>query len=209
MVIRISYKKRSQIKFTSTLDMQKIWAQAMRRAMVQVEYSMGFHPQPRIQLGVPLPLGCTSLDEKVDIWIENTLSIPEVFQNLEGKLPDGIEITSITEVEPNEKPLASQIQYSDYKVYFFVQDNDFEMITSRIKELLSLHEIIRSKKNGKQYDLKPLIISLYLEKIEINKPFIFMRLSSQSNKTGRADQVMDALGFSITEYIIERIGSFS
>ena len=66
MRIRISYNKNSLIRFTSALDMQRIWERSFRRASIKVTYSKGFHPQPRIQLGIPLPLGFIGLEEKVD-----------------------------------------------------------------------------------------------------------------------------------------------
>lgn len=207
MRIRISYQKGSQIRYTSTLDLQSVWEQSMRRASIKVEYSKGFHPQPRIQLGVPLPLGCVSLDEKVDIWFEGRLSIEEILINLQGKLPEGLVITSIEEIMTTEKPLSSQIQYSDYKVYVLNKDISFEYILKIIKELLNEKEIIRTKKNGKKYDLRSLILSIHFEQENNVHPGIYMRLLSQSNKTGRADEVMFALGFSITDFLVERIGS--
>ena len=87
MRIRISYHKDSLIRFTSALDMQRIWARSFRRASIKVTYSKGFHPHPRIQLGIPLPLGFIGLDEKVDIWIEDSLSLKDISNRLELKLP--------------------------------------------------------------------------------------------------------------------------
>ena len=83
MRFRISYKKNSSLRFTSALDVQRIWERTCRRASLNIKYSKGFHPQPRIQLGIPLPLGFMSLDEKVDIWIEDSLSLEEISVRLE------------------------------------------------------------------------------------------------------------------------------
>jgi len=209
MRIRISYKKGIQIRYTSTLDLQSIWQHVMRRAKINVEYSQGFHPQPRIQLGVPLPLGCVSLDEKVDIWIEGTLLIDEIINNLYGKLPEGMIITKIEEILMSEKPLSAQIQYSDYNIYILKKDFSVETIQNNIDVLINEKEIIRTKRNGKKYDLRPLILAVNLSPKNDIRPSLFMRLLSQSNKTGRADEVMFALDFSITDFLVERIGSFT
>ena len=208
MRIRISYKKESQIRYTSTLDLQSVWERTMRRASMKVEYSKGFHPHPRIQLGVPLPLGCVSLDEKVDVWFEEILTIEEISKNLQGKLPEGLVIISIEEILTSEKPLSSQIQYSEYKVHVLNKEISFEYISENINELLNEKEVIRTKRNGKKYDLILLILSINFKPENDVHPDIFMRLLSQSNKTGRADEVMFALGFSITDFLVERIGSY-
>jgi len=209
MRIRISYKKSSPIRFTSALDMQRIWERSFRRALIKVTYSKGFHPQPRIQLGIPLPLGFVSLDEKVDIWIQESLLLDIISRQLQQSLPAGLEITSIQEITVSEKALSTQIQFSDYRVYLLDENISQELISDRTINLLKEKEIIREKRNGKKYDLRPLIVSIESNTEIQGKPFISLRLLSQQNKTGRADEVMFAMGYSITDFIVERIGSYT
>ena len=209
MRIRISYKKSSPIRFTSALDMQRIWERSFRRALIKVTYSKGFHPQPRIQLGIPLPLGFVSLDEKVDIWIQESLLLDVISRKLQQNLPVGLEITSIQEITVSEKALSTQIQFSDYRVYLLDENISQELISDRTINLLKEKEIIREKRNGKKYDLRPLIVSIESNTEIQGKPFISLRLLSQQNKTGRADEVMFAMGYSITDFIVERIGSYT
>jgi len=209
MRIRISYNKDSRIRFTSALDMQRIWERSFRRASIKVTYSKGFHPQPRIQLGIPLPLGFIGLDEKVDIWIEDSLSLKEISNRLERNLPVGLEISSIQEIGISEKALSSQIQFSDYRVYLQKYNLSQRAMKNRIINLLNKKEIIREKRNGKKYDLRPLILAIEFNIDNQEKPFIFLRLLSQSNKTGRADEVMFTMGYSLTDFIVERTGSYT
>ncbi len=209
MRIRISYNKSSRIRFTSALDMQRIWERSFRRASIKITYSKGFHPQPRIQLGIPLPLGFIGLDEKVDVWIEDSLSLTEISDRLERKLPAGLEISSVQEINISEKSLSSRIQYSDYRVY--LQNDSFSPIVmkNRIINLLNEKEIIKEKRNGKKYNLRPLILILELTIENQDRPFVFLRLLSQPNRTGRADEVMFTMGYSITDFIVERTGSYT
>jgi len=209
MRIRISYNKGSLIRFTSALDMQRIWERSFRRASIKVTYSKGFHPQPRIQLGIPLPLGFIGSDEKVDIWIEDLLSLEDISNRLERNLPDGLGISSIKEINISEKALASQIQFSDYRVYILKKNLSRREVKNRITNLLNEKEVIREKRNGKKYDLRKLILALEFNKEDQNKPFVFIRLLSQPNKTGRADEVMFTMGYSIIDFIVERTGSYT
>jgi radical SAM-linked protein len=209
MRIRISYNKGSPIRFTSTLDIHRIWEQSFRRASIKVTYSKGFHPQPRIQLGIPLPLGFIGLDEKVDIWIEDSLSLKDISVRLERNLPVGLEISAIQEINISERSLSSQIQYSDYRVYLLNDNFSPQVVNNKIIFLLNEKEIIREKRNGKKYDLRPLILGIELNNENQDSPFVFLRLLSQPNKTGRADEIMFTMGYSITDFIVERIGSYT
>ena len=208
MRFRISYQKKSSLRFTSALDIQRIWERTCRRASINIKYSIGFHPQPRIQLGIPLPLGFISLDEKVDIWIEDSLSLENIFIRLEQNLPVGLEIISIQEIENFAKALSSQIQFSDYHVYFMNKKISSQVIKRQINFIRNEKELIRIKRNGKKYNLLPLIQILDLITDDKDELFIYLRLLSQPNKTGRADEVMFAMGFAITDFLVERLGSY-
>ncbi len=197
------------MRFTSALDMQRIWERSFRRASIKLTYSKGFHPQPRIQLGIPLPLGFIGLNEKVDIWIEDSISLKDISNRLERNLPVGLGISSIQEITFSDKALSSQIQFSDYRVYLLNDNFSQQVVENKIKTLLNEKEIIREKRNGKKYDLRPLILAIEFNIENQDKPFIFLRLLSQPNKNGRADEVMFSMGYSITDLLVERIGSYT
>jgi radical SAM-linked protein len=189
--------------------MQRIWERSFRRSSIKVAYSKGFHPQPRIQLGIPLPLGFIGTDEKVDIWVEDSVSLKDISDRLEQNLPVGLDISSILEIDISEKSLSSQIKYSNYQVYLLNENFPPIVLKNRIISLLNKKECIREKRNGKKYDLRPLILALELDIENQEKPFLFLRLLSQPNKTGRADEVMFTMGYSITEFLVERTGSYT
>jgi len=119
------------------------------------------------------------------------------------KLTYGLEISN------SDKALSTQIQYSDYQIYILDEDYSTQIMKDRIKNLLNEKEIIREKRNGKKYDLRPLIISIEAVADKKGKPSVFLRLLSQQNRTGRADEVMFTMDVPITDFIVERIGSFA
>ena len=207
--IRVSYEKNKEIRYTSALDMQKIWEHACRRSSIRITYSQGFHPQPKIQLGNPLPLGFISSDEKVDIWLEDTVDLTVMQSKVQNNLPAGIKITSIDAVVLSEPSLVSKIQYSEYHVYFYQTEILDARSDARITDFLAKSEIIRIKRNGKKYDLRPLILDIKFRKNDHDVQFYFLKLLSQSNRTGRPDEVMLAMGYSLTDFLIKRTGSFT
>jgi len=206
MRIRISYQKMLSLRFTSALDMQRIWERSIRRTGYKITYSQGYHPQPKIQLGLPLPLGFISEDEKVDIWLENDIDKELTKTNLELNIPEGLEINQIEKIDPSSKPLVTLIKISEYAVRFW-DDNNKLNLNHSISDLLQEKEIIRTKRNNKPYDLRPLILDLH--QMEAKDDFnLFMALKSEQNQMGRADEVMFTLGYELDAFLIKRLRSY-
>jgi len=210
MRIRITYQKTLPLRFTSALDMQLIWERSLRRSSLHITYSQGFHPKPKIQLGLPLPLGFMSDEEIVDIWIEDKVSADQLLELIQPNLPIGLTISSIEEIDFSQKPVVTRITTAEYVVKFWDQDVNRDALQTKINSLLLTEKIIRTKRNKKQYDLRPLIKSVrLLPDSEIVDGFaLFIALCSEQNRMGRADEVMFALDFSLEEFLIKRTKTY-
>lgn len=69
-VLRVRYAKRGLGRFSSHLDMVRMWNRAVRRSGLPVRYSEGYVRKPRMHFGPPLFLGAYSESEYVDILLE-------------------------------------------------------------------------------------------------------------------------------------------
>jgi radical SAM-linked protein len=189
MRIRFTYHKNKPLRYTSTLDVQLIWERACRRASLPIAYTQGFHPQARIQQALPLPLGFTSMCEIADIWFETEVPLAGLVQGLQSLTTLGIEITN-TEIIPENAPsLQKEIEKCEYLV--FPLANIPEDFPSRMTSFLSLTTLPRVR-NGKSYDIRPLVISLALETKPA--PRIIMLLSASGGATARPEEVISSLG---------------
>jgi len=188
MRIRFTYHKNKPLRYTSTLDIQLIWERACRRAFLPIAYSQGFHPQARIQQALPLPLGFTSRCELVDIWFESDIALVRLTQDLQNLKTLGIEIIK-TEIIPENAPsLQKEIDKSEYMVYPLAKLS--VDCPSRITKFLSMTTLPRVR-NGKPYDIRPLVISLALE--TTSSPHISMLLSASGGATARPEEVISSL----------------
>jgi radical SAM-linked protein len=188
MRIRFTYQKTKPLRYTSTLDIQLIWERACRRAKLPIAYTQGFHPQARIQQAFPLPLGFTSNCELVDIWFENDIQMENLTLEVQSLKTLGIEITSSEIVPENSPSLQKEIEKNEYRVYPLVKLP--EDLVSRIDKFLSLNALPRIR-NGKPYDIRPLVISLVLETTPA--PHISMLLSASGGATARPEEVISSL----------------
>ncbi len=203
MRIRITYAKTGSLIYTGNLDIQRLWERVFRRADLRLQYSQGFHPQPRIQIGNPLPLGFTGSNEMVDVWLETDQSTADIREALTGKFPCGLLLKSI-EIVPDHAPaLVNLVISADYLVHLVDEKINIEEIKEKIDSILRKTSIPRVR-NRKNYDLRPLILSLSAKTNENAQIEIPMSLCSSPAKTGRPDEVMFEMGFGPEDFRVER-----
>lgn len=171
-IMRVKFSKTDDMIYISHLDIQRLFQRVFRRSKIELTYSTGFNPHPRISYGNALALGVESLGELVDIEIEDEDMSPEDFLNtINNYLPDGLKFVSCIELEGGEKALSSSIEYG---VYEFTMENtvgiDLDSAIEKIDSLMSRDEILIKKLNKKkkevEVDIRPLIHSLEVLKAD-------------------------------------------
>ena len=193
MRVRITFQKTREIIYTSALDLQKIWERSLRRAQLEVKYSEGFHPLPKMQLAVPLPVGFKGKKELIDIWFTDTASKEEIQKRLQKNLPVGIDLISIEEIPDNYKALNGLAESADYEVTVLDPEINFNTLRTSIHDLMKNKDIERER-NKKRYNLRPLILTMEVSISDNSLSQIRMHLLARSGASGRPDEVIKELG---------------
>ncbi len=202
--IRISYAKKEALRYTSNLDVHKVWERLLRRARLPLAYSQGFHPQPRINQAAPLPLGILSQVEMVDVWLEEDTPVAQVTTALQKAAPPGMEIIQVVTVDPKAPALPTLVRSSEYLV-ILLDPVDPAILQAKLAEFLASETAVRERR-GKKYDLRPLVEDISLQIGEDGLSELRMRLSAREAATGRPDEVLLALGLDPLAARIERVG---
>jgi len=193
---RITFAKRGPLAYVSVLEMGHIWERSLRRAGVPLQYSQGFNPRPKLQLASALPVGCGGEAEWLDLWLEEPWPSTQIAQVLQGQMPQGLDVIQVEDVDEDAPPLAECLVAAEYRVW--VRETSRSVVEEAIVTLLGQDSVPRPRRGrkhrGKTYDLRPLIEALALE--EAPEPWvgIKMRLKARHGATGRADEVLKALG---------------
>lgn len=191
MRIRLHFAKTEDMRYTSHLDLHRTWERTIRRAGLPLAYTQGFRPHPRINLASALPLGFTSLDEVVDIWLETELPLEQLNFQLAKSLPPGLQVKSIEEVEAHLPALQVELLASEYLVTLFEAIPDLDQQIEAVCSAESLPRVWRNKK----YDLRPLIIEIHrIENDLTGKPRLRLLISARESATGRPEEVILAVG---------------
>ena len=214
--LRITFAKGEPIKYISQLDLMRTWERALRRAQVPLAYSKGFNPRPKISIASALPVGFTGRGEVMDIVLSCHISPYTLIKRLKPHLPPGLEVLAVEEVYLRLPSLQSQMRYAEYRVVVESEETLAEM-EKRVEEVLSAQSLPRQReRKGRvtEYDLRPLIDDLWIEGLgSVRSPdrrregtacVLGMRLQSDSQATGRPDEVLEAMGLSELPCSIER-----
>lgn len=94
---RMAYTKTGPARYIAHLDLTRVFDRALRRGGIQVAYSEGFNPHPKIAFGPPLPVGVESGREFVDIDMKappeaDQVYLDQIVADLQKQLPEGIQL---------------------------------------------------------------------------------------------------------------------
>lgn len=198
MRLQITFSKKGALRYTSHLDLHKLWERAARRAELPLAYSQGFHPQPKMNIAAALPLGFSSRCEVLDMRLETDIPIEGLAQKLNQTMPEGIRVLLVTQVDERAPALQTLVISAEYEVTP-IEGSFGSELQQAITSIMNNKSIIRTRRN-KEYDLRPLIEELELR--HENK--IIMVLTAREGATGRPEEVLDVLGIEFEGTRIER-----
>lgn len=199
--VRLTYEKGEAIKFISHQDEFRLWERALRRADLPLLYKQGFNPQPYMHFTSPLGVGITGAREFIDITLSPPLPVEELAARIRAKLPPGVTLHSVEEVQLKEESLHNLLIGADYTINLYAQPGEIEAdtLTSRIANFLAKGEIWREReRKGRKYiyNLRPLVFELRYVGYDAAREehTIFLRVQQRPGATGRPDEVVSAMG---------------
>jgi len=162
--LRLTYAKLGALKYTSNLDIAKVWERTLRRADLPILYTQGFNTRPRMSLASPLPLGITSECELLDILLRERITPAGWIERIQAVSPDGLQVIEIEEIDIKAPALQTMVRGADYRIRF--EDGiERDLLQSKIDVLLNAETIPATRKRKRKtipYDMRPLIHDLYI-----------------------------------------------
>ena len=157
--IRITFEKTGAMRYTSHLDLQKVWIRVLLRAKLPLAYTQGFHPTPKVAYAWPLPLGWGTQGELMDIWLDDPdgkeADAETFIREVNRSMPAGLKILDIEKLPYSDPALTIIIQSAVYLITF-PEKTSQEKLNEKMAALMS-QETIERERRGKIYDMKPLI----------------------------------------------------
>jgi len=198
----VTFGKSGNLKYTSNLDIAKVWERLLRRARLPLLYSQGFNTRPRLQLASALPLGISSECELIDISLKEVIPLDGVKERLLEVSPPGLEIYKVEDLDVRHPTLQSQVRSGEYRIHFDDELPD-GLLQQRIDSLLAQESIIKveqRKKHKYALDLRPLIYDLRID--DMGDLIAHIAVGNQGNL--RPDDLIQALELSSYHHAVHR-----
>lgn len=205
--LRLTFSRRSGLKWLSHLDMMRLWERALRRAEVSLAFSQGYTPHPRIAMALPLPVGVEGEAELMDIYLVAPLSPLVILQRTSPQLPDGVALHGVEEVALGDPSLQSRVRCADYEILLDTS-RPREEIQAAVQTFLASNEAVLEARRGKRVgplDIRRLVVSLAVTEGGEGACGLRMRLRADSTGAGRPEEVARALGIEERPLAIRRM----
>ncbi len=185
-IVRIKYTRGEAVRFLSHLDMIQIFARALRRAQIHVAYTSGFNPHPKMAFGPPLPTGCKSNAEYLDMHYYSN-GDEYLCERLSSALPEGIDIIELKPMFNKQRSLTDIINRADYEII-----TPLAMPSERVHDLLARTELtVQRSKDGEPARL--LDIRPYLADLSAAESMVRLTTRIDQGKTLRVSEVLSLL----------------
>jgi len=97
--LRIRFTKAGDLRWISHRDLARVWERLLRRAGLQLAFSEGFNPKPRISFPTALALGIEALDEVVELEIVGEFDLATIEASVLEQLPEGMKLLEMRPLE--------------------------------------------------------------------------------------------------------------
>lgn len=98
--VRIRYRKQDDLRWLGHHDLIRAWERLLRRADARPAHSEGFHKRPRMNFPSALAVGIGSLDEVLELELEDDCDLDELSSKINAHAPPGLCIVSIERMAP-------------------------------------------------------------------------------------------------------------
>ena len=112
--LRFRFAKSGSLALLSHLDLVRLMERALRRSGVPVSFTGGFHPLPRVQFALALPLGAEADGEWMDVELAEWQDPAWVRQRLQAQLPAEFALAEVVEVPVSGPSLSQELVASSW-----------------------------------------------------------------------------------------------
>ena len=195
------------LRFLSHAQTLSVFQRACVRAGLQIRYSQGFNPRPRLSLPLPRPVGVASDDEILCVQIQNISGMygdamsTKTRDDIMSQLPPGFELLSLNVVETNTsfQPYSAQYILTVGKEYM---TEELKVCINNLlaSERLNIQRRITKKKSRmgtRGTTAKNIDVRGFLESIELDQDSIIVKCKITPAGSIRVEEILSLLGLDI------------
>ncbi len=159
--LRIKFRKVGDLQYVSHLDLVRTMQKALKRAGLNMWYTEGFNPKPKMVFGPPLSIGVESECEFLDIRLLDTPDFDAIKESLNKSLAESLAVLDV--YEPKHSLL--DIEWLSYIIIINNKDEP-HVLAAKLEAFFAKEEIniLKKTKKGEQtVNIRPLIKTVSVE----------------------------------------------
>lgn len=161
----VRFSKNGYAKYTSHLDLLRFFKRAFRKSGIQLRYSQGFNPHPKLGFAQPLSLGYSSCCELLEFETDKKYETEEIYELLKNEMPDGLDLQWCKGIDGEIKSLAASCESAEYSVTIPYVLSESEL-KKYIDGYLAQEEITAMKRQKKDKKMVAVDIKRMIRKLE-------------------------------------------
>lgn len=189
--IRIRYSKQGRLKFIGHNDLLRTLEALFRRARLPLAMSGGFHPKVKMSFPCALALGYESIDEVLDLEMNETaepIDTDLLLKDLNQKSLEGLTFLSARQLDEGEK----KVRLESSLFQLTLPSELRKEMACRVQSFLAETSKIVSKANGKLVDVRAAVMQIILDEITGE---LTIELRSQTGPEAGVRETLLALGY--------------
>lgn len=192
----VKFKIAGCLRFLSHLETMKMFERALKRAGLELCYSAGFNPRPKLSLPLARSVGLVCADDLLyaGVWVDSaTVSAVEIKKQIESQLPEGC---GILDVELAEAKTSFAAKWALYE--FPLSDCvDGEVLSERVEKLTACIErgdaILVERKGHKGKASRQVDVGGYIESLECGPSLLAAKCRTTPSGSIRTDEILRLL----------------
>ncbi|AVM66384.1 hypothetical protein C3V37_00360 [Peptostreptococcaceae bacterium oral taxon 929] len=196
MKILCKFTKLGYLKFISHLDLVDLFQRTLFQNKVDVKFSEGFNPHPRMSIAYPLPLGIESNSEYMEIYLNSRIDLKDFLIKMNERLPAGIKI--VEAMYDDDESISNKVKSVVYAFKllntFFDKNKDIDIAKELDKiNSMDIVEIERKRKKGKRRIFVKENAKDYLKRLELKDDAIYAYIKMSENGSLKPALIFDIL----------------
>ena len=157
------FEKGGYTKYISHLDLLRVFKRAFKVMGLDIKYSNGYNPHPKMSFAQPLSLGYSSLCEYLEFETVTPHDPDTLKEELSAELPRDLVITELFRFDSEAKTLASESDACEYKIFLPYEGTEEEFrelfASYMAQERITALKKMKKTKTMEEVDIKDKIRS--------------------------------------------------
>lgn len=207
MKILCKFTKLGYLKFISHLDLVDLFQRTLFQNKVDVKFSEGFNPHPRMSIAYPLPLGIESNSEYMEIYLNSKIDLKDFLIKMNERLPQGIKIVEAK--YDDDESISNKVKSVVYAFKllntFYDKNKDIDLAKELNKvNAMDIVEIERKRKKGKKRIFVKENAKDYLNRLELKEDAIYAYIKMSEQGSLKPALVFDILN-NYTDIVMDEL----